>query len=128
MRLRAAIVRRPPNEAAPKHFTMELCEWASSRMRRAGDATVPGLHTRETLDALYARTGVRPSRNHGYDDVYVANMCLADFWGSSIQDEVHLARYVKDVIDDPDAAEGQVMARFMADCRNAGVVIPATAI
>jgi hypothetical protein len=41
-----------------------------------------------------------------YDSVYVANMCKADFLGSSIVDDVHMALYVKDVIDDPDATDG----------------------
>ena len=47
--------------------------------------------------------------------VYVANMCKADFLGDSIQNEEYLAKYIKDVIDDPDADEGYIFNRFYAD-------------
>ena len=33
-------------------------------------------------------------------------MAKADFLGSSIIDEVHLAKYIKDVCQDPDGYEG----------------------
>lgn len=111
-------------EAHGRHFDEALCAWASGRMTVAGGRTVPGLHTRASLDKLYERTGVRPTREAGHDDVYVANMCLADLWGGSIQDERHLAMYVRDVIDDPDAYEGIVLSRFEADCEATGVEIP----
>lgn len=107
-----------------RHFNETLCGWASGRMTVSGGKAVQNLHTRATLDALYERTGIRPTREAGCDDVYVANMCLADFWGRSIQDERHLAMYVRDVIDDPDAYEGIVLSRFEADCEATGVEIP----
>jgi hypothetical protein len=58
-----------------------------------------------------------------YDALYVANMCSADFLGSSIMDEQHLAMYVKDVIKDPDAYDGMVFTRFYADCIGSGTPI-----
>ena len=42
-------------------------------------------------------------------------MCKADFMGSSITDEEHLAKYIKDVIDDEDAYDGIVFNRWYAD-------------
>lgn len=58
-----------------------------------------------------------------YDDVYVANMCKADFYGSSITDEMHLAKYVKDVIDDDDAYDGIVFNMWYADMCYTGIAI-----
>lgn len=55
------------------------------------------------------------SRNKLYDAVYVANMCKADFLGSSIKSEEDLCHYIKDVLDDSDATDGYVFNRFYAD-------------
>ena len=59
--------------------------------------------------------GVHISRNKLYDAVYVANMCKADFLGSSIKSEEDLCHYIKDVLDDADATDGYVFNRFYAD-------------
>lgn len=61
--------------------------------------------------------------NQLYDYVYVANMCKADFLGSSIDDERHLCLYVKDVIDDPDGYDGLVFNRWYADMCRQGIPI-----
>ena len=45
----------------------------------------------------------------------VANMCLADFLGSSVPTEEHLAKYIKYVLDDPDAKEGLIFNRYYSD-------------
>lgn len=50
----------------------------------------------------------------GYDYVFVANMCKADYYGSSITDEKHFALYIKDTIDDEDAGDGTTMRRWYA--------------
>ena len=42
-------------------------------------------------------------------------MCKADFLGKSVPTEKHLALYIKDVIDDPDADDGYIFNRFYAD-------------
>jgi len=50
-------------------------------------------------------------------------MCKADFFGSSIIDDKHLALYVKDVIDDVDAPDGLVFNRWYADMSYMGIAI-----
>jgi hypothetical protein len=50
-------------------------------------------------------------------------MCKADFLGSSIKDERHLALYIKDVIDDVDAEDGLVFNRWYADMSYTGIAI-----
>ena len=70
----------------------------------------------EKVDEILKKYGIEINNNKGYDRVYVANMCKADFLGKSVPTEQHLAKYVKDVIDDPDAEEGYVFNRFYADC------------
>lgn len=48
-----------------------------------------------------------------YDFVYVANMARADFFKSSLKDEAALAQFIKDMVDDPDQADGFISIDFM---------------
>ena len=47
----------------------------------------------------------------------------ADFLGSSIADEAHLALYVRDVVDDPDQADGFIFNRWYADTVRSGIPV-----
>lgn len=100
------------------HFNKKLCDEAVSRMYRIVNGRKEPLkpYTKEQVDNLLQSNGIRLDRNRMYDHVYVANMCAADFLGRSVPTEQHLAKYIKDVIDDPDATEGYVFNRWYADC------------
>lgn len=50
-------------------------------------------------------------------------MCKADFLGESVPDEKHLAKYVKNVIDDVDGYDGLVFNRWYADMCKKGISI-----
>ena len=80
---------------------------------RSGNPIKP--YTKETLENLLKTYGIELKTQHPYDALYVANMCKADFLGSSITDEAHLARFVSDYINDKDGYEGQAFVRFYAD-------------
>lgn len=100
------------------HFNKKLCDEAVSRMERKTpsgkiEPIVP--YTKQDVENLMKVYKVDIKRNKLYDAVYVANMCKADFFGSSIKTEDQLIRYVKDVLDDVDAEEGFVFNRFYAD-------------
>lgn len=100
------------------HFNKKLCEEATSRMYKDinGKKEYIRPYTKEQVDEMLESYGVKVHRAKLYDTVYVANMCKADFLGKSVPTEEHLAKYVKDVIDDADAEEGYVFNRFYADC------------
>ena len=55
--------------------------------------------------------------------IFVANMCKADYYGSSITDEKHFALYIKDTIDDEDAGDGTTMRRWYATMVANGVMV-----
>lgn len=99
------------------HFNKKLCDEAVSRMitKTANGKEKIKPITKEEVKNLLEAYNVDIKRNKLYDAVYVANMCKADFLGSSIEDELHLIKYVKDVLDDIDAEEGYVFNRFYAD-------------
>lgn len=101
------------------HFNKRAVQYAARRMRRKNPTTgkmerVEPLD-KDAVDAIMTAQGVRLERAVGLDYVYVANMAKADFWKSSIEDDKHLALLVKDIVDDPDAADGHVMRRWYAD-------------
>jgi len=108
------------------HFSKRMCEWASSKMYKSvgGRKEYIEPYTKEKLDSMLGAYGIRLQNAKGYDAVYIANMCKADFLGSSIKSEDALVFYVKDVIDDPDGYEGMPFTRFYADCIGSGTPIP----
>ena len=99
------------------HFNKKLCEWAVKQMYSEvnGKIEVTKPYTKEQVDEMLESYGVKPKRNKMYDATYVANMCKNDFLGKSVPDEKHLAQFIKDMIDDPDATEGFIFNRFYAD-------------
>jgi len=104
------------------HFNRKMYEWAVSMMvDRNGKKVTP--MKKDELENLMGRYGINLEHAKGYDAVYVASMAKADFWGSSISDEQHLAMYVYDVIEDKDGYEGMPFTRFYADMIGAGIPI-----
>ena len=103
------------------HFNRKILEFAVSKMTK-NDVPIQML-TREKIDSLLKAYNIVLKNNQLYDYVYVANMCKEDFMGSSITDEEHLAKYIKDVIDDEDAYDGIVFNRWYADMCKKGVPI-----
>lgn len=109
------------------HFSKKMCEWAVSRMyknKEENKSEQPNSnYTRDKVDILLKRYDLKLENNKGYDDVYIANMCKFDFLGSSIDNEIKLAQFIKDYIDDADAYEGMPFTRFYADCIGSGTPI-----
>ena len=100
------------------HFNKKLCDWAVSQMYKEANGKKQNIqpYTKEQVDNLLKQYNIQPERGKLYDEVYIANMVKADFLGSSIPNEQYLAKYIKDMLDDPDAEDGFVFNRFIADC------------
>lgn len=107
------------------HFNKKLCDFAVSMMeKKVGMQMVPITPmTKEEVEKLLKDNNVTVKGGQLYDMVFVANMCKADFLGSSVPDNMHLAKYVKDVLDDDDAYDGIVFNRWFADMSRKGIVI-----
>ena len=84
------------------HFNEKLCDFAVSKMaKKSNGREVPITpFTKKEVDTMLGNYGITLENNNLRDYVDVANMCKADFLGSSIEDNLHVARYIKDVIDD----------------------------
>lgn len=108
------------------HFSKKMCEWAVSRMykRNSLDKKIPiQSWNKDSVDKLLNKYGVTIENKIGYDYVFAANMCIADYYGSSIIDEQHVALFIKDYVDDPDGYEELPFTRFYADCIGSEVPI-----
>lgn len=101
-----------------RHFNRRLLEFAVSNMETKEGALKA--IAKDKWEQMLIQYGIEIKNNAAtvYDQLYAANMCKADYLGSSIPDEKHLCLYVKDVIDDVDGYEGLVFNRWYADmCR-----------
>lgn len=109
-------------------FSKKACEWAVRLMRRE-NATTGKMeriepYTREKAESLLGEFGIELENNIGYNFVYVINMALADYWKGTIEDEEHLARYVKETIDDVDGNPENLFRMWIAKMDGDGIPIP----
>lgn len=109
------------------HFNKGAFDFACSLMRKKGEneKKVPVKKlTKQEVDAMLQNNGVNVDHKGNYDYMYAAMMCKADAWGSSIEDELHMARSIKDTCDDVDAADGSIMRCWFAKMTAAGISVP----
>lgn len=105
-----------------EHFSKELCEDAVKMMRdRQGNPVQ--MASKEDVKTMLENNGVTIGRNTLYDAVYVHAMARADYWGSSLDDEAHLAMFIGDYLNDTDGYEGKAFNRWYADMCKMGVVL-----
>ena len=106
------------------HFNKKMCEFAVSLMKKMNPQTGKKERiepiSKEKVDELLARYGIKLENNVLNDYVYWANQCKADTFKSSVPDEAHMALYIKDMVDDPDAPDGMAMCMWYAKMNRAG--------
>lgn len=109
-------------EAYGYHFSKKLYEWAVSMMKdRNGNRLQP--KTKEEVSSFLKMHGISLKNDMGHDAAYVMHMAKADYMGSSITDDMHLAKFVMDYLYDPDGSESKALDHFVADCKAKGVRI-----
>ena len=100
------------------HFNKRAYDYAAAQIKKRNLRTLKEEnvepYTKEYVDELLAKYNVQLKRKIMYDYVYAALMCKADYLGSSIEDEKHLALYIKDTIDDYDASDETTFRRWVA--------------
>ena len=104
------------------HFNKKMCEWAVKQMRKNGKPI--RMMSKDDIEDILKKNNIVLENNVGYDSVYIAHMCLADFYGSSITEEKQMAQFIKDYVDDEDQQDGFIFNRFYADTSFNGVGIP----
>lgn len=109
------------------HFNKKACLEAVKKLKRINTATEK-LEPVEPLDKaqveeLLTKHGIKLEYNKGYDFVYAANYAKAKLLKSSIADEKAIAKYVQDVIDDPDLPGGNEFRKWCVECDAKGIPI-----
>lgn len=105
------------------HFNKACCEFAVAQMYTDEDEEFTPF-TKEQVNGFLQSYNIKVKNNKLYDAVYVANMCKADYLGDSVPNEEHLAKYIKNTLDDPDGFEGLTFNRWIADMKWVGIPIP----
>lgn len=104
------------------HFNKKLFEFAVSMMAdRNGNRLQPW--DKEKATAFLKTNGVTLKEDVGQDATYVLNMARADYLGSSISDDAHLAKYVKDYLEDPDGSRTRAFDEFYIKTVSLGIPI-----
>lgn len=91
------------------HFNKAACEYAIQFLKDRNNKPIKPF-SKEMVDDVLKKQNVTLEKNKGWDYVYAYNMAISDMSGSPLADEKSIAQYVKILIDDPDAADGEVMA------------------
>ena len=109
-------------------FSKKACEWAVSLMERKNKATDKkekiDPYSKEKTEELMNKYGVKLENNIGYNFVYVINMSMADYWKESIDDDQHLVKHVKAIIDDVDDNPENLFRLGIAKMVGIGIPIP----
>lgn len=107
-----------------RHFSKPMLEWAVSMMRDRKGNKVQAPDKKQ-LDNVLNSYGVVLQRTEGYyDPLYVWTMAKADYFGSSLTDDMHMAKFVGDYINDPDGNPTRAFDEFYINCVAKGVDIP----
>ncbi len=109
------------------NFNKKACEFAVKHMKRLNPATGKtepvDYMNKEVVEELLKKQGIKLEYNEGHNFVYAANMIKADYWKSSVEDEAHMTKMIKDIIDDPDMPGGNLFRRWLADADASGMLI-----
>lgn len=95
------------------HFNKKACDEAVKMLKKkgaTGKAEPLDAWSKEQVDELLAKYGVKLENKIGYDYVYAANLIKSDNYKGSVPDDAHVAMGVREMVDDIDAAEGEIMA------------------
>jgi len=93
------------------HFNKPLFEFATKMMRDRSGKPLE-VWSKEKTEKVLQENGVKLKNNVGHDAAYVINMARADYWGSSLFDESHLALFVRDYLDDGDGSPTRAFDEF----------------
>lgn len=107
-----------------RHISKPMLEWAVGMMRdRKGNKVM--VPDKKQFDSILSAHGVTIERKEGfYDPLYVWCMAKADYFGSSISDDQHMARYVGDYINDIDGTKTRAFDELYINLVAKGIDIP----
>lgn len=107
------------------HFSKKMYDWAVSMLKKINQTTgkpeLVDFYNKDQIDELLKKNSITLKNKIGYDYYYITNYIKAKYHKTSVDDEVHLAKMVRDYIDG-DYQEAP-FTRFYADCIGQGIPI-----
>lgn len=104
------------------HISKPMYLWAVWMMRDRDGKKAKPMEKDEVMSILKAN-GVEIENNKAYDVPYVFMMAKMDYYGSSITDEAHLSKYVRDYLDDKDGSKTRAFDELYAKTIALGIPI-----
>lgn len=102
------------------HFNKKAFECAVKQMKHhslvSGKNEQLEPYSKDQVEDLLASNGIKLEGGEMYDATYVACMCKAGYLKSSVPDEAHLAKYVKDTLDDIDGSDELPFRFWLQKC------------
>lgn len=100
------------------HFNAKCLKLAVNAMRKRNPATgkMEKIEpwSKDEVDEMLKKHNITLENNVLHDYVYVANMAKADYFKSCLPTEKEVVMYIKDVVDDPDAVDGQIFKMWFS--------------
>lgn len=101
------------------HFNAKACKEAVKHLKKSNPATGKAEpiepKSKDEVEQILVKNGITLENNFLHDFVWVYNMLYSDYWKSAIDDEAHLCKAVKDMVDDPDQRDGFIFNRWISD-------------
>lgn len=109
------------------HFTKKACDFAVDLLRKKNANTgkmekIEKL-TKEQVDAMLTKHNISLDNAYDYGYVYLANKLKATLFKSSIPDEQHFVLCIKDIMEDSQAGDGELMRKWDAEMTSRGIPI-----
>ena len=93
------------------HFNKRLFDFAVEMMEDRNGKPL-SVWDKEKSEEFLRANNVKIKSAKGHDAAYVLNMARADYWGSALFDEQHLALFVQNYIEDPDGSPTRAFDEF----------------
>lgn len=108
------------------HFTKKACDYAVGLMRKknvnTGKSEKVEKLSKEQVDAMLVKFGISLENTFDYDYVYLANKLKASM-SKSLSDETRLAMAIKDVMEDSENSDGEIMRKWDAEMTARGIPV-----
>lgn len=109
------------------HFVKKACDFAVGLLRKKNANTgkmerVEKL-SKEQVDALLTKYNITIENTYDYDYVYLANKLKVTLFKSSIPDEQHFVLCIKDIMEDSQMGDGEIMRKWDAEMTARGIPI-----
>lgn len=96
------------------HFNKESYQFAVGKMTDRYHNKLEPISLKE-LGRKMVDNSIVINGGEMYDCCYIYSMAMADFFGSSLHTERDVLLYIKDMLEDVDAADGYIFNRWLAD-------------